>query len=58
MEHNLRVCKNCLLAIECHEGKQATITHYIDECDEENFEENSKCEWCEENGFDTLYELI
>ena len=29
-----------------------------DGCDDEDFEEKSKCDWCEENGFDTLYELI
>ena len=51
---NLMVCKHCLSAIESHEGKQATYTHYIDE---EN-ETISMCEWCEENGFNTLYELI
>lgn len=52
-EH-LFVCEHCLMGIECHEGKMATLIHYIDE---EN-EEESKCDWCEENGFDTLYEII
>ena len=45
------------MAIESHEGKQATRTIYIDEDDTE-----SKCDWCEETadegGFDVLYELI
>ena len=53
------VCDHCLAAIESREGNQATLRHNIDlECDEEDFEEMSKCDWCEENGFDTLYELI
>lgn len=51
---NLWVCRSCLMAIESHEGKQATMTHYVDEDDKEE----SKCEWCEDHGFDTLYELI
>lgn len=54
MEHNLRVCKYCLMGIEAHEGRQATITLWVDEDDEEE----SKCEWCEESGNDTLYELV
>lgn len=53
-EHNLRVCYRCLQGIECHEGKQAVMEIYVDEDDETE----STCEWCEENGFDTLYELI
>ena len=48
------VCKHCLAAIESHEGNQATLKHYVDE----DNEEESKCDWCEEIGFDTLYELI
>ena len=28
--------------------------NYVDE----NDEEESKCDWCEESGFDTLYELV
>ena len=28
------------------------------EYDEEEFEEMSKCDWCEDNDFTTLYELI
>ena len=53
-EHNLCVCYECLMGIECHEGKQATMPIFVDEDDETE----SKCEWCEESGFDTLYELI
>ena len=55
MEHEkLWVCSCCLMAIESREGNQATLKHYVDEDDEEE----SKCDWCEESGFDTLYELV
>ena len=50
----LWVCERCLMAIESREGNQATMRHYVDE----NDDDESKCEWCEEVGFDTLYELI
>lgn len=50
----LWVCRKCLMAIECHEGTQATFPHYVDEEDTTE----SKCDWCEEDGFDTLYELL
>ena len=50
----LWVCERCLMAIESREGNQATMRHYVDEDDENE----SKCEWCEEHGFDTLYELV
>ena len=48
------VCEHCLMAIESREGNQATLKHYVDEDDDIE----SKCDWCEENGFDTLYELV
>lgn len=48
------VCEHCLWAIESREGHQATLSHYVDEEDECS----SKCDWCEEDGFDLLYELI
>ena len=51
---NLWVCDRCLLAIESREGNQTTLKHYVDE----NDDLESKCEWCEGIGFDTLYELI
>ena len=51
---NLWVCSHCLMAIESHEGNQATLTHWVDEDDDEE----SKCEWCEQVGFDHLYELV
>lgn len=48
------VCEHCLMAIESREGNQATLRHCVDEEDEVE----SKCDWCEETGFDTLYELV
>ena len=51
---NLWVCEHCLMAIESREGNQATLKHYVDEDDDVE----SKCEWCEQSGFDTLYELV
>ena len=48
------VCEHCLTAIESREGNQATLRHYVDE----NDDVESECDWCHENGFDTLYELI
>ena len=48
------VCEHCLRAIESREGNQATLRHSVDE--EDDIE--SKCDWCDEHGFDTLYELI
>jgi hypothetical protein len=52
-EH-LWVCEHCLMGIECHEGNQATLAHSVDEMDAIE----SKCDWCKERGFDTLYELV
>ena len=49
----LRVCERCMLAIESREGNQYSKTVYVDE---ENPEE-SHCDWCDEDGFDMLYEL-
>ena len=51
---NMWVCDHCLMAIESREGNQATLMHWVDEQDDEE----SKCDWCEEVGFDTLYELV
>ena len=51
---HLFVCSHCLMAIESHEGNQAILKHYVDEDDDVE----SKCDWCEEVGFDTLYELV
>lgn len=52
-EHNLMVCERCLMGIESHEGKQFTRKYFPD-----LEEESGTCEWCEDSGFDTLYELI
>ena len=49
----MKVCEHCLDAIESREGRQATLRHYVDE----DNEMESKCDWCEEFGFDTLYEI-
>lgn len=52
-ENNLKVCEHCLAAIESREGSLPYITIYVDLEDDKG-----KCEWCEQDGFDTLYELI
>lgn len=52
-EH-LWVCDHCLCGIESKEGTQATLAHYVDEMDAIE----SRCDWCKECGFDTLYELV
>lgn len=55
----LWVCDHCLCAIESREGYLPTLRHDIClEYDDEDFEEMSKCDWCEEFGFGTLFELI
>lgn len=54
---NLWVCPHCLAAIESREGKQATVCHDI-ELEFEDIDKSSKCDWCEQDGFSTLYELI
>ena len=48
------VCEHCLCVIECHEGNQARLAHSVDETDAVD----SRCDWCKECGFDTLYELV
>lgn len=50
----LWVCDHCLMAIESHEGNQARLAHSVDEMDAVD----SRCGWCKECGFDTLYELV
>ena len=54
VRETLWVCEHCLMAIESREGNQATLRHWVDKEDVEE----SKCDWCEEDGFDTLYELV
>lgn len=51
---NLWVCERCLYSIETHEGNQLTLKHYVDG----NNENESRCEWCEDTGFNMLYELV
>lgn len=51
---NMWICEKCLMAIESREGNQATLRHWVDEDDDAE----SKCDWCEEVGFDTLFELV
>ena len=50
----LWVCEHCLAAIESREGYQPVYKHYVDE----DNDGESKCDWCEEYGFDVLYELL
>ena len=50
----LWVCEHCFAAIENHEGNQARLTHGVDDMDAVD----SKCGWCGQVGFDTLYELV
>ena len=50
----LKVCEYCLGAIESHEGYHPTIELYVDAEDPTQ----STCDWCEESGFDTLYQFI
>jgi hypothetical protein len=50
----LWVCEHCLMGIESREGNQATLAHGVDEMDAVD----SRCGWCHECGFDTLYELV
>lgn len=54
LRRTMWVCSHCLAAIESREGNQAVLKHFVDEDDDVE----SKCDWCEEVGFDTLYELI
>lgn len=62
LSENLVVCDHCLMAIESREGDQVTKRHYIDiEYDENgDFVEvpESYCDWCEEYGFDVLFEIV
>ena len=51
----LWVCERCLAAIESHEGKQVTLKHYIDE---DADADESTCDWCGEDCFDVLYEIV
>ena len=52
MDKKLLVCEFCLRGIESREGKQSVIVH---EVEAEGID--SKCMWCEEEGFEELYEI-
>jgi hypothetical protein len=47
------VCDNCLQAIKSHGEEVSCKKIYVDE----NDEKMSKCDFCEENGFDVLHEI-
>ena len=49
----MRVCEHCLNAIKSHGEKVWTKVIYVDESDPEE----SKCEFCEDEGFDTLWDI-
>ena len=49
----MKVCDRCLAAIESREGKQLTVPLYKDE-DSEDF----VCDWCGEDMYDTLHEIL
>lgn len=51
---HLWVCDRCLYAIEAHEGRQI---HREWDIDPDN-ERQSKCDWCENSGYCTLYEIL
>lgn len=48
----LRVCPRCLMAIESREGRQFTRPIYLDD------DEPARCEWCEDDISDILYEFL
>lgn len=52
-EKFMYVCEHCLCGIESREGNLRSRKMYVDE---EN-ETESKCDWCEEFGFDILFEF-
>ena len=49
----MRVCADCLRTINDHEGCQIVKKIYVDERDPRE----SRCDFCEETGFDVLYEI-
>lgn len=49
----MRVCADCLRTINDHEGRQIVKKIYVDERDPRE----SRCDFCEETGFDVLYEI-
>lgn len=49
----MKVCDRCLMAIESREGKQLTFTHHWD-----GESEDFVCDWCGEDMYDTLHEIL
>lgn len=54
MADKIRVCGFCLRGIKSRESNIITRTIRVDETDIEE----SKCDLCEESGFEKLYEII
>lgn len=50
----LYVCDHCLMAIESREGDLARKIYHTDIEDDED----CTCDWCGENEFDELWQLI
>lgn len=50
----MKVCKQCLAAIWSHEGDFPYMHIWVDDPEDEA---ESTCEWCEESGFEELYEI-
>ena len=48
-KEKLHVCRNCLMAIEAHEGKQRVYSIDVElDLDDDDIE-NIVCDWCEES---------
>lgn len=54
MADKIRVCSFCLRGIKSRESGVVTRAVRVDEADTEE----SKCDLCEESGFEKLYEII
>lgn len=52
-DNHMYVCERCLNYLESREGSQRAIPVVVDEDDVTE----SKCDWCDESGFDTLYKI-
>ena len=50
-ETTMCVCRNCLMAIESHEGTQLSRKVYFDD-------DAGQCDWCGDAGFDELNEIL
>lgn len=60
MRHkNLYVCPYCFAKLEAQKGKQsAFLNTYLDNEFDEPDEDSTKCDLCNQTGFDRLYELM